>query len=167
MRSTVLLKIWCRRLTEEKNGPLTKRLFMSDVSTLWLVEGVCTYLNIIGFFQLKSVWPIMSIFDIRETSKFKTRAKIQGVPIPYIVEDIGHPRGPNSIYRRGYWTSRGFFEIFQVFVRNLRARVILGLRHLGGLHFQKIDILNRAPRILTGKAHITRSIICFEKNFLV
>ena len=50
--------------------------------------------------------------------------------------------------------SREFFKIFQVFVQNLRGRVILGLEHSRDLHFQKNNILNKDVRILTGKAHL-------------
>ena len=51
-----------------------------------------------GLFQLKSVSPTLRILAIRGIIQFKASAEIQGVPIPYMVEDIGHPGGPSSTY---------------------------------------------------------------------
>ena len=99
-------------------------------------------INAIGLFQLKFVSSTLRILDIWGI--------IQGVPFPYMVEDIGHPGGPSSIYSRGYRTSRGFFKNFQVFTRKS-----MGLGYLWAQTFKKIDILNVGVRILTGKAHFS------------
>ena len=79
---------------------------------------------------------MLRISDIRGTRKFKTRSKIQGVPVPYIVEDIRH--------------QGGFFKKFQVFVRKLLDRVILGLWHPGDLLLMlyHYSVYKRGPQCL-------------------
>ena len=72
---------------------------------------------------------------MRGIIQFKARAEIQGVPIPYIVEDTGHPGGPSSLYIRGYRTSRGFFKFFQVFVRKSMGLGYFGPGHSHDKHF--------------------------------
>ena len=103
---------------------------------------------------------------MRRTSKFKTRAaKVQGVPVPYTVEVIGHPRGPYSIYSRGYRTSRGFFKIF--FARNLRGQVILGFGHPMDLHFQKSISSTRLHGFYLEKPISSQNYIKLSVNFQI
>ena len=93
----------------KKNVKATTLAIGDGANDVSMIKG----LFLIGLFQLKSVSPTLRISDIRGISQFKARAEIQGViTIQYVVEDIGHPGGPSSIYSRGYRTSRGFFKNF-------------------------------------------------------
>ena len=69
-------------------------------------------------FQFKSLFPMLRISDIRETSEFKTRA--------------GRSRGPYSIFSRRYRPSRGFSNFSRVFVRKSMGSGYLGARTSGG-----------------------------------